>query len=187
MGRLLIKIFKVIGIALGSLILFMFVGVTVALMLPFWSAETYAPNDTPHIQFRVVVRAVDAISAEQVLKVIRWDEYMDLRTTGDLEVYRSEAEGACTDTPFWCQAANVTPDKQFIEMRYGQENFHLINQYYVTGDQIQPVYCRITDRGHAMMGALASFVLTPIILVFSLYVVKRYKRRQLRDKVIANE
>ena len=173
--------------ALGSLILFMFIGVAVALIVPFITAETYAPNDTPHIQFRVVVHAKDKSSDEHVLKVVRWSEYVDSRSAGNFQVYRSDIEGTCTDTPFWCQAENIAPDKQLIELRHGQENFHLFNRYYVIGDQIQPIYFRITDRGHAVMGVMASFVLTPIILVFSMYIVKRYKRRHNRVDTLANE
>ena len=174
----IIRLFKAFGIVVGSLALFMLVGVGTALLLPFWMAETYAPHDTPHLQFRVIVRAQDVGSGDQVLQLVRWDEYIDLRANGHYEVYRSQTEGACTETPFWCQAENIDTGKQLIELRYGQENFFLFGRYYVVGDQIQPVYCRITDRGHAMMGVMSSFVITPILLVFFLYGVKRYKRRR---------
>ena len=171
---------------MGSLVLFMFVGVAMALLLPFWTAETYGPNDTPHIQFRVVVRAEDAVG-DQVLQMVRWDEYIALRVNGNYEIYHSQTEGACPETPFWCQAENIESDKQLIEIRYGQENFYLFNRYYVIGDQIQPVYCRITDRGHAIIGVMSSFVITPILLVFFLYGVKRYKRRRAGRNLPSSE
>lgn len=176
--RFISGLFKVCVSILAVGALFVFVGVAAALIIPFITAETYTAMDTPHTQFRVVVVVQDPRRNVPVPRMVRWDDFVALRATGNYEVYRSQAEGACTDTPFWCQAKNLESNRQLVELRYGQENFYLFNRYYVAGDQMQPVYCRITDRGHAMMGGLLSLVITPISLVFFRYGVKRYKRHR---------
>ncbi len=175
---LALKFLRVIVTILVILVLFLFVFLVVTFTIPFLTAETYEKNETPHSQFRVIVEVNDPFNDQRILRLVRWDEFVASRETEKYKIYRSKAEGNCTDISFWCRAESIEPHKQIIALRYGQENFYIFNRYSVIDDQIHPLYCRIIDPGHAMMGVFLSFILTPIILALFHLGVRRYKRRK---------
>jgi len=172
--KFVVFIFKILLV----LILFIFTGVSFAFITPFFSAESYENNATPCSQFRVIVEVKDNINDQTILRSIRWDEFIELRQTANYKIYRSKSEGRCDNISFWCKAKNISPKKQLIELRYAQENFHLYNRYYVVDNKIYPLYCRIMDRGHAMMGGLFSLFGTPVIFLSLRFCVRKYKKKK---------
>jgi hypothetical protein len=168
--------FKFLGCILKiflSISLLFALSVISALIAPYFMAQSYEDNETPHIQFRVLVETNDNDNNQTSVRAVRWDEYID--EIDNYSAYTSPSEGDCNNVPLWCQAKNIDSRKQLIELRYGQENFFLYNKYYVTNGKITPLYCRITDRGHAMLGFFISIIVTPIALLFSRFCIRKFK------------
>ena len=170
------KMFKFLGCLLKiflSFLIFFAIGIFSVLVTPYITAEHYGDNETPHIQFRVLVKNIDNVNKKTNLHAVKWSEYSE--DINDYEAYRSPAEGRCNDCPLWCRAKNISPGKQLIELRYYQENFRLYNKYYVTNEEIIPLYLRIMDRGTAMFGFLVSLIMTPIAVLCFGFFWKRFK------------
>lgn len=177
------KMFKFLGCILKlflSLILLFAIGVLSVFVTPYFTAERYADNETPHSQFRILVEFNDNESSQSGVRAVRWNEYSE--KINNCVAYRSPSEGICANSPLWCEAKNIEPGKQLIKLRYHQENFFLYNKYYVTDGKIIPLYCRITDRGHAMLGFLISLIITPIAILCFRFFGKRYKYFKAKSK-----
>ena len=109
-----------------SIALLFAIGVVSAFVAPYFTAESYEDNETPHIQFRILVETTDNENNQTIVRAIRWDEYLE--KIDNYSAYTSPSEGDCSNTPLWCQAKNIDAGKQLIELRYGQENFFLYNK-----------------------------------------------------------
>ena len=158
-----------------SFFLFVAIAMLSAFATPYLTAEHYRGNETPHGQFRVLVKVFDDADKQTPLRAVTWSEYSEKKNT--YEAYRSLSEGGYSNGPLWCRAKNISPGKQLIELRYNQENFRLYNKYYVTNKAITPLYFRIMDPGNAMLGVFLSLILTPTaVLCFGLF-RKRLKKK----------
>ena len=157
-----------------SFFLFAAIAMLSTFATPYFTAEHYRGSETPHGQFRVLVKVFDDADKQTHLRAATWGEYSE--NIYDYEVYRSPSEGRCDNCPLWCRAKNISPGKQLIELRYNQENFRLYNKYYVTNEAVIPLYFRIMDPGNAMLGVFLSLILTPTaVLCFGLF-RKRLKK-----------
>jgi hypothetical protein len=99
-----------------------------ALIAPYFMAQSYEDNETPHIQFRVLVETHGNDNNQTSVRAVRWDEYSE--DIDNYTAYISPSDGDCYNAPLWCQAKNIDSGKQLIELRYSQENFFLYNKYY---------------------------------------------------------
>ncbi|CAB5081481.1 hypothetical protein D3OALGA1CA_1291 [Olavius algarvensis associated proteobacterium Delta 3] len=154
-----------------SFALFIGIGVSTAIIVPYLSAENYEGHETPHGQFRVLVEIHDVDSGEKRLRAVKWAEFLERRD--DYRAYRQPEETEVSDGPLWYRIQNITPGKQLIELKYSQENLFLYNTYHVTDERIIPLYFRISDRGDALLGFLTSLIVTPIALFF----FRHFRRR----------
>ena len=171
---------KFIGCALKLiliLILFMLIGAFTTIITPYFSAENYNPGDKPNRLFRVIVEIADEETGERVLGSFPMKELTGLQQDVDYTIYRSQSDGQCSGTSFWCRATAAGPKKQLIELKYSQENYSLYNKYYVNADKFEPAYFRIMDRGDAMRGFLVSIVLTPAVLLLLRFFLRKFFAR----------
>ena len=93
----------------------------------------------------------------------------------------SPSVGKCDNAPLSCQAKNIEPGKQLIELRDNQENYFLYNRYYVTNEKFIPLYSRIMHPGHAMLGAIISFIVTLIALLYIRFCRNRFKNFEAKS------
>lgn len=171
------NMFKFLGWILKfflSILLSFAIGISSVFITPYFAAERYEYNETPHGLFTVFVETIDNENNQKSVEAVRWREYSE--KINDYKAYRSPSEGKCDNAPLWCQAKNIEPGKQLIELRDRQENFFLYNKYYVTNEKIIPLYCRIMDPGHAMLGFFISIIAFPIVLVSFPFFKKRFKK-----------
>jgi len=176
------NMFKFLGCILKlflAIFLIFAIGVSSVFITPYFTADRYDDNETPRSLFTVFVETNDNENNQKSVRAVRWSEYSE--KINDYKAYRSPSEGKCDNTPLWCQAKNIAPGKQLIELRDHQESFFLYNKYYVTNRKIIPLYCRIMDRGHAVLGFLISIIATLIVLFGFRFFSKRFKKNKAKS------
>jgi len=176
------KMFKFLGCILKlflSILLLFSIGIFSAFVAPYFTAESYEGNATPDGLFLVLVEINDSENNQTTLRPVRWNEYSE--KINNYKAYRSPSEGNCYNSPLWCRAKNIDPGKQLIELRDHQENYFLYNKYYVTNEKIIPLYSRIMDPGHAMLGFFISIIMTPIALLCFRFYRRRFKNYKAKS------
>jgi hypothetical protein len=169
-----------------SIFLFFAIGISSTFVIPYFTAGRYEANETPDGYFIVLVEINDSENHQTLVHAVSWNEYLE--KINDYKAYLSPSEGKCDNAPLWCQAKNIEPGKQLIELRDRQENFWLYNKYYVANEKIIPLYSRIMSPGDSMLGFFISFIVTPIVLICIRFYRKRFNNFKAKsNSVIAGD
>jgi len=157
-------------ISLYSLQLFVLlaVGLGVTRGLQYLAAEDYAPGDTPHDWFRVVVAGPgDAEGAGPSYTAYPWKEVkaMPDNTRGRGFLLPEPAGNLGQDMDGGHVSFTVLHDQeaeQIIEVKRVDSDYEIISRYRATREGIMPLYFRRTSTGIALRGLLVGFLVAGV-------------------------
>lgn len=153
-------------ISLYSLQLFVLlaVGLGVTRGLQYMAAEEYAPGDTPHDWFRIImVTPGDANGTGPSYTVYQWKQVkaMDNNTQGQGFLLPEQVGNLGQDMDGGHVSFKVLADQeagQVIEVKRVDSDYETISRYRATGKGVTPLYFRRTSTGIALRGFLVGFL-----------------------------
>jgi len=157
-------------ISLYSLQLFVLlaVGLGVTRGLQYMATEEYAPGDTPHDWFRVVMVAPgDANGIRPSYTVYPWKEMKAMRNINQGQVFLlpESAGNLGQDMDGGHVSFTVLAEQeaeQVIEVKRVDSDYETISRYRVTGEGLTPLYFRRASTGIALRGLLVGFLVAGV-------------------------
>jgi len=157
-------------ISLYSLQLFVLlaVGLGVTRGLQYMAAENYAPGDTPHNWFRVVMLAPgNANDSEPSYTVYPWKEVAAMNNNARAPAFLlpESAGNLGQDMDGGHVSFRVLTEQkaeQVIEVKRVDSDYEIISRYRATVGEITPLYFRRTSTGLALRGLLVGFLVAGV-------------------------